>query len=147
MKNLKMILFVTLLFLTACSNATQNPEDPTLDFYAPMKTTSENEVEINLQIASPKADFDADSEFNGNMKIYAPNNELRAEAVMKENPFMKKGETYQIMTWKGFLEPGEYLLEWYSEKYGGTQIEFEVEKLESGNFSIGHQKILIIPTN
>jgi hypothetical protein len=66
---------------------------------------------------------------------------------MKENPFMKKGETYQIMTWKGFLEPGEYLLEWYSEKYGGTQIEFEVEKLESGNFSIGHQKILIIPTN
>ncbi len=147
MKKFGIFLLTSLLILSACTNTAQNSEEPELEFYAPMKTSLENEVEIDLQMVASQADFVADPEFDGRMKIYDSNKELRAEAVMNENPFMKKGETYLIMTWKGFLEPGDYVLEWFSGKYGGTQIEFEVDELGSGIFSIGEQIIRQIPTD
>ncbi len=105
---------------------------------------AEIEVEIALQIMSPQIDLEMDEDFNGRMVLFDPNHELRAEAVMNQRPFMKGGELYHIMTWKGYLEPGVYQLDWSAPDYDGTKITFEVYELDSGNFDIRGQTILMV---
>lgn len=141
MKSFKLFMLSILMVLSACSSINFPNQDPEIEFFAPITTTLENEVEISLQLQSSKSDFDADPEFKANMKLYDPAGELRAEASLPQNPFMKRGEIYQLITWRGFLEPGEYKLEWSSSTYGGTLITFEVVESDSGGYLIGSQKI------
>jgi len=141
MKLFKVLMLSILMVLSACSSIDLPNQDPEIEFFAPITTTLENEVEISLQLQSPKSDFDADPEFKANMKLFDPTGELRAEAALPQNPFMKKGEIYQLVTWRGFLEPGEYTLEWSSSSFGGTLITFEVIESDSGGYFIGSQKV------
>lgn len=141
MNSFKVFLLSILMVLSACSSNDFLNQDPEIEFFAPINTTLENEVEISLQLQSPKSDFDADPEFKANMKLYDPAGELRAEASLPQNPFMKRGEIYQLITWRGFLEPGEYTLEWSSSSYGGTLITFDVIESDRGGYLIGSQKI------
>lgn len=144
MKLIRYISFVFILLGVACVKQPGLIESqPEVEFYVPIQTTSENEVEISLQLTSTKADFEADPDFDGRMKLFDSNNELRAEAVTNQNPFMKEGEIYQIVTWRGYLDPGEYQLEWSAPNYGGTQITFEVYEHDSGKFYIGDETILM----
>lgn len=145
MKLMKYLALMLILLTVACnkqSNSTDNSLQ--IDFFAPIQTTAENEVEIALQIMSPQIDLEMDEDFNGRMVLFDPNHELRAEAVMNQRPFMKGGELYHIMTWKGYLEPGVYQLDWSAPDYGGTKITFEVYELDSGNFDIRDQTILMV---
>ena len=145
MKFVKYLTLILILLTVACNKqTTPSDESPKIDFFAPIQTTSENEVEISMQIMSPKSDMEADEEFNGRMELFDPNHELRAEAVMNQSPFMKGGELYHIMTWKGYLEPGVYQLDWSAPDYGGTKITFEVYELDSGIFDIRNQTILMV---
>jgi hypothetical protein len=142
-------LALMLILLTVACNKQPAPTENILqvDFYAPIQTSSDNEVEISLQIMSPQKDFNADKNFDGRMELFDPNHELRAEAVMKQSPFMKGGELYHIMTWKGFLEPGVYQLDWSAPNYGGTKITFEVYENDSGNYYIGDETIVMFSPN
>ena len=90
---------------------------------------------------SPDRNFEADPEFNAKMQLFDENNGLRAQADMPQSPFMKKGELYQLVTWRGILEPGSYRLEWSAPEYGGTINTFEVLIMDSGLISIGEQTI------
>ena len=94
-----------------------------------------------FNLISPDRDIEVDPEFNAKMEFFDGNNELRAEADMPESPFMKKDELYQLVTWRGILDPGTYRLEWSSPEYGGTINTFEVMILDSGLISIGEQTI------
>lgn len=145
MKLIRYISFAFIFLIVACvKQPSPIKSQPEIEFYAPIQTTSENEVEISLQMKSTKADFEADPGFDGRMKLFDSNNELRAEAVTYQNPFMKKGELYQIVTWRGYLDPGEYQLTWSAPNYGGTQITFEVYEHDSGRFYIGDQTIRMV---
>jgi hypothetical protein len=141
---MKYFALMLILLTVACNKQSTPTDDVKIDFFAPIKTTTENEVEISLQIMSPKGDVEVDEDFNGRMELYDPNHELRAEAVMNQRPFMKGGELYHIMTWKGYLEPGVYQLDWSAPNFGGTQITFEVYELDSGIFDIRNQTILMV---
>jgi len=145
MKLMKYLALMLILLTVACnkqSNSTDNSLQ--IDFFAPIQTMAEIEVEIALQIMSPQIDLEMDEDFNGRMVLFDPNHELRAEAVMNQRPFMKGGELYHIMTWKGYLEPGVYQLDWSAPDYDGTKITFEVYELDSGNFDIRGQTILMV---
>jgi len=98
-------LALMLILLTVACNKQTTPIEKSLqiDFFAPVQTTTENEVEISLQIMSPQKDLEMDEDFNGRMVLFDANHELRAEAVMNQRPLMKGGELYHIMTWKGYL--------------------------------------------
>jgi len=128
-------------FVSGCTSEDQSQKKATINFLAQITTNSNNEVEISLQLISPDHDFDADPEFNAKMQLFEENNELRAQADMPQNPFMKKGELYQLITWRGILEPGSYCLEWNAPEYGGTINTFEVKILDSGLISIDEQTI------
>lgn len=145
MKLMKYLALMFILLTVACnkqSNSTDNSLQ--IDFFAPIQTMAEIEVEIALQIMSPQIDLEMDEDFNGKMVLFDHNHELRAEAVMNQRPFMKGGELYHIMTWKGYLEPGVYQLDWSAPDYGGTKITFEVYELDSGYFDIRDQTILMV---
>ncbi|HSM26225.1 MAG TPA: hypothetical protein VK856_15280 [Anaerolineaceae bacterium] len=146
MKSVKIFLLSFLIVLSACTSTNSVGQEPEIEFSARIQTTFDNEMEISLQIYSPKSDFDADPEFDASMKLLDPSGELRAEAALPQNPFMKRGELYQLITWRGFLEPGEYKLEWSAPTFGGTQITFEVVEQSSGNYLIGAQKIETLST-
>jgi hypothetical protein len=135
MKRLLIICLLTLLFISACTNNTGSQENVNVDFYAQVESTSTNEVEISLQLTADK-DFKADPNFNAKMELFQQNQDLRAEANMPQNPFMKKGERYQIITWKGQLDPGRYRLVWSSANYDGIEVSFEVKTTSSGVLTI-----------
>jgi hypothetical protein len=104
MKLMKYLALMLILLTVACnkqSNSTDNSLQ--IDFFAPIQTMAEIEVEIALQIMSAQIDLEMDEDFNGRMVLFDPNHELRAEAVMNQRPFMKGGELYHIMTRKGYL--------------------------------------------
>ncbi len=73
------------------------------------------------------------------MQLFDPNGDLLASVDLPQNPLMKSGETYPLVTWRGDLEPGKYQLEWGAPGYGGTISTFEVVTLDSGLISIGDQ--------
>lgn len=135
MKRLLMICLLTILLVSACSKNAGSQEKMDVEFYAQVETTSTNEVEISLQLTANQ-DFEADPNFNGKMELFEQNQDLRAEANMPQNPFMKKGELYQIITWKGQLDPGQYRLVWSSANYDGTEVSFEVKETSSGTLTI-----------
>ena len=142
MKFMKYCALMLILLTVACNTQPTPTEDSLpIDFFAPIQTTTENEVEIALQIMSLQKDLKVDEEFDGRMELFDPNHELRAEAVMNQRPFMKGGELYHLMTWKGYLEPGVYQLDWSAPNYGGTKITFEVYELDLGNFLLGLCKL------
>ena len=60
---------------------------------------------------------------------------------MPQNPFMKKGEIYQLLIWRGQLAPGEYQLNWSSADFGGIKVSFEIVQNPSRLISIGVQRI------
>lgn len=117
-------------------------EKTKIEFLSQLETNSNNEVEITLQLIAPNGDIEKDPEFQAKMELFNENNELRAEANMPERPLMKKGELYQIFTWRGQLDPGQYQLKWSSAKFGGTDVSFEVVQNPSGLISIGNLSIV-----
>jgi len=145
MKRLIFLSSMMAILMNGCTSKTQFATSEIIDFLAQVQTNTNNEVEISLQLISPDRDFDADPEFNAKMELFDQNNELRAEANMPQNPFMKKGETYQLFTWRGILEPGVYQLDWSCADFGGSRVSFEVVKNPSGSISIGNQTIGSIP--
>ena len=147
MKRLIFLLSMMAILMNGCTSKTQLVTSEIIEFLAQVQTNANNEVEISLQLISPDRDFDADPEFNAKMELFDQSNELRAEANMPQNPFMKKGETYQLFTWRGILEPGVYQLDWSCADFGGSRVSFEVVKNPSGSISIGNQTIGSIPPN
>jgi hypothetical protein len=133
------------ILVSGCTLKTQPVTNEVIEFLSQVQTNANNEVEISLQLISPDRDFDADPEFGAKMELFDQNNELRAEANMPQNPFLKKGEIYQLFTWRGQLEPGVYHLDWSCADYGGSSVSFEVVNNSSGLISIANQTIESIP--
>ena len=129
MKLRKTILFLLVLVFSACTtnnsgNISQQLNESNLEFMTDIQVNENNEVEISLQMISHQRDLEADPDFNAKMELFNENNELRAEAFMPENPNMKKGEVYQVFTWRGILEPGTYQLNWFAKDYEGCRISY-----------------------
>jgi len=145
----RMILLFVLLGVSLCGCSSNNlrVDKEKIDFLAQVQTSSNNEVDISLQLISPDRDMEADSDFQAKMELFNGNKEIRAEANMPERPFMKKGEIYQIFTWRGQLDPGSYELKWSSDNYEGTNLSFEVVENSSGSISIGNLSIVNSPEN
>lgn len=141
MKRLILLLTMFVLLMSGCTSKPQPTSNEIIDFLAQVQTDANNEVEITLELISPDRDFEADPEFTAKMILLDQNNELRAEANMPQNPFMKKGEIYQLLIWRGQLEPGEYQLDWSSAEFGGIKVSFEIVQNPSGLISIGVQTI------
>jgi hypothetical protein len=140
-KTLMIPLCFLLLLLSSCTEKTDTPSDPEINFFPQINTTEDNEVEIVLQLVSPDQEVPADPNFNAIMELSESDGNLRAEAVLNENPAMTPETIYEPIRWRGVLEPGVYQLEWSAPEYGGTISTFEVVILDSGNISIGNQKI------
>ncbi|MDO9087626.1 MAG: hypothetical protein Q7U53_15565 [Anaerolineaceae bacterium] len=146
-KTLLVLFFVLLLMLSACTEKTITPSEPKIDFFPQILSTENNEVVIILQMVSSDQEVPADPNFNAIMKLSESNGDLRAEAVLNENPAMTPGTIYEPIHWSGLLEPGVYQLEWSAPGYGGTINTFEVVPLDSGKISIGDQKITPLTNN
>lgn len=142
MKRIILFLFLIVITLSGCMTKDVSEEKTKIEFLSQLETNSNNEVEITLQLIAPNGDIEKDPEFQAKMELFNENNELRAEANMPERPFMKKGELYQIFTWRGQLDPGQYQLKWSSAKFGGTDVSFEVVQNPSGMISIGNLSIV-----
>lgn len=142
MKRIILFLFLIVITLSGCMTKDVSEEKTKIEFLSQLETNSNNEVEITLQLIAPNGDIEKDPEFQAKMELFNENNELRAEANMPERPFMKKGELYQIFTWRGQLDPGQYQLKWSSAKFGGTDVSFEVVQNPSGLISIGNLSIV-----
>ena len=142
MKRIILFLFLIDITLGGCMTKDISEEKTQMEFLSQLETNSNNEVEITLQLIAPNGDIEKDPEFQAKMELFNENNELRAEANMPERPFMKKGELYQIFTWRGQLDPGQYQLKWSSAKFGGTDVSFEVVQNPSGLISIGNLSIV-----
>jgi uncharacterized protein YbaA (DUF1428 family) len=138
------MIFLVLIATTMSGCMTKDvPEEKMkIDFLSQVQANSNNEVEISLQLISPDRDIEVDPAFDAKMELINENKELRAEANMPERPFMKKGELYQIFTWRGQLDPGNYQLNWSSANFGGTTVAFEVVQNPSGLISIGNLSIV-----
>lgn len=147
MKKLFFILVLLSITMSGCKSRNEFTEKDKVDFLAQVETNSNNEVDISLQLISPASDMEADPDFDANMKLYNEDNELRAEANMPERPFMKKGELYQIFTWRGQLDPGKHQLNWSSEEFSGIKVSFEVVENPSGQISIEELFIQNNPVN
>ena len=147
MKKLFLVLFLLSITMSGCKSSKEFAEKDKVDFLAQVETNSNNEVDISLQLISPASDMEVDPDFNANMKLYNEENELRAEANMPERPFMKKGELYQVFTWRGQLDPGNYELDWSSTEFSGIQVSFEVVEKTSGQVSIEELFIQNNPVN
>ena len=147
MKRLIFLLSTMVILVSGCTSKTQLATSEIIEFLSQVQTNANNEVEISLQLTSPNRDFDADPEFNAKMELIDQNDELRAVANMPQNPFMKKGEVYQLFTWRGKLEPGVYQLNWSCADFGGSSVSFEVVKYPSGLISIANQTIVSNPPN
>ncbi len=135
MKRFFLLCLLSACMVSGCVMETQSQRAANVDFFAQVQTTSNNEVEISLQV-SPNKDFESDPNFNGTMKLFNEDHELRAEANFHENPVMKKDELYQLFTWRGQLDPGSYQLDWYSANYAGTEVFFEVRQTSAGLIAI-----------
>jgi len=148
MKLQKIFLFLLVLFISGCTtikkgNTNQQLKESNLEFMTHIEVNDNDEVDISLQMISHERDLEADSDFNAKMELFTENNELRAEAFMPENPNMKKGEMYQVFTWRGVLEPGSYQLNWFAKDYEGTRITFDVIQNASGKLLIGNTSVVV----
>lgn len=139
-KYIHLLLLLTAA-LTACTAVSLSPvREPLITFTAPMAIDDVGTVTIRLGLHNDGSPAQADAAFDAHWEIVGPGDALRAAGSMAERPPLSDGEAITLAEWTGLLDPGSYRLTWGAPNYGGTIVEFDVERTASG-LRLGEQTI------